>query len=186
MKIIGISGSPQKDGNTEQMLAAALQIARDRGFDTDVVHLSGLDVSACISCGLCRNEKRCTIDDDMTDIYQRLEDADGIIVASPVYFGGMTGQLKCFLDRTLVLRRNGFLMKDFVGGAMAVGGSRNGGQEKTVQTIHDWMHIHGMIVVGDGAHFGGIVHQPAKDDTVGLETVVATATKMCDVLEYMS
>lgn len=186
MKIVGVSGSPKKGGNTEQMLAAALQIAKDRGFDTEAVHLSGIDISACISCGICRTEKKCSINDDMTDIYPILEDADAIIVASPVYFGGMSGQLKCFLDRTLVLRRNGFLLKDVVGGAMAVGGSRNGGQEKTVQAIHDWMHIHGMIVVGDGAHFGGIVHQPVMEDTIGLETVVATASKICDVLEYMS
>jgi multimeric flavodoxin WrbA len=66
-----------------------------------------------------------------------------------------------------------------------VGGSRNGGQEKTIQTIHDWMHIHGMIVVGDGGHFGGILQKPALDDVEGMQTVVDTINKVCDVLERM-
>ncbi len=81
-----------------------------------------------------------------------------------------------------MLRRQGFLLSGKVGGAIAVGGSRNGGQEKTVQAIHDWMHIHGMIVVGDNNHFGGIVHAPAESDEVGMQTVTDTIGKICDVL----
>ncbi len=118
----------------------------------------------------------------MAEIYPLLEDADGIVVASPVYFGCMTAQLKALFDRTLMLRRQGFLLSGKVGGAIAVGGSRNGGQEKTVQAIHDWMHIHGMIVVGDNSHFGGIVHVPAESDEVGMQTVRDTIGKICDVL----
>jgi len=118
----------------------------------------------------------------MTEIYPLLERADGIIVASPVYFGCMTAQLKALFDRTRVLRRQGFLLSGKVGGAIAVGGSRNGGQEKTLQAIHDWMHIQGMIVVGDNNHFGGIVQVPAESDEVGIQTVRDTVGKICDVL----
>ena len=85
----------------------------------------------------------------MNRIYEILESADGLIVSSPVYFGTLSGQLKMLFDRTLLLRRNGFLLKDKIGAALAVGASRNGGQEYTIWSIHAWMHIHGMIVVGD-------------------------------------
>ncbi len=185
MNIIGISGSPTRDGNNEKMIEMALAVAEDRGFGVDRIFLSERAVSPCTACGGCTNKKACTIEDDMAGIYPLLEDADGIIVATPVYFGCMTAQLKALFDRTLMLRRQGFLLSGKVGGAIAVGGSRNGGQEKTVQAIHDWMHIHGMIVVGDNSHFGGLVHAPAESDEAGMQTVRDTIGKICDVLEMI-
>jgi len=182
MNIIGISGSPTGDGNNEKMIEMALAVAEDRGFEVDRIFLSERSVAPCTACGDCTDKKVCTIEDDMAELYPLLEDADGIIVASPVYFGCMTAQLKALFDRTLMLRRQGFLLSGKVGGAIAVGGSRNGGQEKTVQAIHDWMHIHGMIVVGDNGHFGGIVQVPAESDEVGMQTVRDTIGKICDVL----
>ncbi len=182
MKIIGISGSPTKDGNNEKMIEMALALAEDRGFEVDRIFLSEHVVSPCTACDGCKNKKGCTIEDDMEELYPLLGDADGIIVASPVYFGSMTAQLKALFDRTRVLRRQGFLLSGKVGGAIAIGASRNGGQEKTVQTIHDWMHIHGMIVVGDKGHFGGLVQVPAESDEVGMQTVTDTIGNICDVL----
>jgi len=185
MNIIGISGSPTRDGNNEKMIEMALAVAEDRGFEVNRISLSERAVAPCTACGGCTNKKECTIEDDMAEIYPLLERADGIIVATPVYFGCMTAQLKALFDRTLMLRRQGFLLSGKVGGAIAVGGSRNGGQEKTVQAIHDWMHIHGMIVVGNNGHFGGIVHAPAESDEVGMQTVTDTIGKICDVLEMI-
>ena len=118
-------------------------------------------------------------------ILSTLERADGIIIASPVYFGSVTAQLKAVFDRTIPLRRQGFRLKNKVGCAISVGGSRNGGQEKTLETVHTWMHIHGMIVVGDDSHFGGIAVRPAAEDRIGRKTVVATANKLCDLLERL-
>jgi multimeric flavodoxin WrbA len=119
----------------------------------------------------------------MAGVLDWLEKADGIIVASPVYFGCVTAQLKAVFDRTIPLRRQGFRLKDRIGCAIAVGGSRNGGQEKVLEAVHAWMHIHGMIVVGDNSHFGGIAVRPAAEDRVGRKTVAASANKLCDLLE---
>ncbi|MCK5109631.1 MAG: flavodoxin family protein, partial [Methanosarcinales archaeon] len=94
MKIIGISGSPTKDGNNEKMIEMALALAEDRGFEVDRIFLSEHVVSPCTACDGCKNKKGCTIEDDMEELYPLLGDADGIIVASPVYFGSMTAQLK--------------------------------------------------------------------------------------------
>ena len=185
MKILGISGSPNENGSNDKIIDTVLEIASKRGFETDRVLLSKETVAPCTACGACYEGDKCTIDDDMQAIYPKLVDADAIIVSSPVYFGTMTAQLKALFDRTVLLRRHGFKLSNKLGAAIAVGGSRNGGQEKTIQAIHDCMHVHGMIVTGDGGHFGGIARKPAESDEEGMKTVRDTAAKVCDVLEMM-
>lgn len=182
MKITGISGSPNAGGNNEKIIDLALGIAKEKGFRTDTILLSKLKVLPCDDCGACKKGKACPIDDDMAGIYEKLESSDAIIVSSPVFFGSVTAQIKALFDRTILLRRNGFLLKGKVGGAMAVGGSRNGGQEFTIQAIHSWMHIHGMIVVGDMSHFGGMAFKPVDSDEVGLKTVKDTVNLMCETI----
>lgn len=185
MKILGISASPVKGGNNDKLIEKVLGIAKSRGFEVDSVLISSSKIAPCTACGICRDEEMCPIDDDMQHAYQKLKEADAIIVSSPVYFGSVTAQVKALFDRSVLHRRQGFQLKNKVGAALAVGGSRNGGQEKTIQTIHDWMHIHGMIVVGDGGHFGGILQKPALEDKEGMQTAVDTINKMCDMLEMM-
>jgi len=182
MKITGISGSPNAGGNNEKIIDLALGIAKEKGFKTEKIFLSKLKVLPCDDCGACKKEKGCPIDDDMAGIYEKLESSDAIIVSSPVFFGSVSAQVKALFDRSIVLRRNGFLLKGKVGAAVAVGGSRNGGQEFTIQAIHSWMHIHGMIVVGDMSHFGGIAFKPVDSDEVGLKTVKDTVNMMCETL----
>lgn len=185
MKILGISASPVKGGSNDKLIDKVLGIAKSRGFEVDSVLISSSKIAPCTACGICRDEEMCPIDDDMQEVYRKLKEADAIIVSSPVYFGSVTAQVKALFDRSVLHRRQGFQLKNKVGAALAVGGSRNGGQEKTIQTIHDWMHIHGMIVVGDGGHFGGILQKPALDDAEGMQTAIDTINKMCDVLERM-
>ena len=182
MKITCISGSPNAGGNNEKMLDIVLGMIRERGYESDEILLSRLNVQPCTDCGVCKKEKECPINDDMNGIFEKLETSDAFIITSPVFFGSMTAQLKALLDRTILLRRNGFLLKGKLGAALAVGGSRNGGQEFTIQAIQSWMHIHGMIVVGDGAHFGGIATKPVESDDVGLKTVRDTVDMLCDTL----
>jgi multimeric flavodoxin WrbA len=185
MKILGISGSPKKRGNTEFLLDEALTIGLERGFQTEKLLCSELRVGFCIDCGDCAKGKICPLDDDMIRVYGSMKEADGLAVASPVYFGSITAQLKSIFDRTLLLRRQGFKLRNKAGCGITVGGARNGGQEKAMDSIHAWMHIHGMIIVGDNNHFGGIAVRPAFEDRIGRNTVVASAHKLCDILENL-
>ncbi|MGP8337258.1 MAG: flavodoxin family protein [Methanosarcinaceae archaeon] len=185
MKILGISGSPTKDGNNEYLIDTVLNAAKARGFETDSVLLSSAKIAPCTACGACSRGEMCPINDDMDAVYSKLTGADAIIVATPVYFGSVTAQVKALFDRSVLLRRQGFQLKSKLGAAMAVGGSRNGGQEKTIQVVQDWMHIHGMIVTGDGGHFGGIVKKPAADDDEGMVTVKDTIDNICNILGMM-
>lgn len=181
--ILGVSGSPKKGGNTEYILDEALKVASERGFKTERLLCSAFNIGYCDDCGDCARGKPCPIKDDMSKFYELMVEADGMIISSPVYFGTVTAQIKAVFDRTILLRRRGFKLKGKVGCALTVGASRNGGQEKAIETIHSWMHMHGMIVVGDDSHFGGIAVRPAHEDRIGRKTVVASANKLCDLLE---
>lgn len=176
VKIIGIVGSPRKGGNTEILVKAALERAKERGADTEIINLGSAEIEPCIACDICKSTGECAIYDDMPELLEKIVDADGIIMGSPVYFGSVTSQLKMLMDRSRPLRAD-FKLKNKVCGAISVGGSRNGGQETTIATIHQFFLIHEAIVVGDGsptAHYGGTgVGGPVGDtesDEMGLET----------------
>jgi len=114
----------------------------------------------------------------MNDINKELDKANAIVFVSPVYMGSMTGQMKTLIDRTVGLRRNNMRLRDKLGAVLAVGGSRNGGQELTIIDIMAAMHIHGMVVIGDDAHFGGTAHEPFENDEFGKTTVKTTMEKL--------
>ncbi len=181
--VVGISGSPRKGGNTEFLLGEALGVAKERGFEVERLLCSELNVGFCKDCGSCAKGKPCPEGDDTPAVLEALERADGFIVASPVYFGSVTAQLKAVFDRTIPLRRQGMKLKDKVGCGITVGGARNGGQEKAMESIHAWMHIQGMTVVGDDNHFGGIAVAPMDQDTEGKATIEATARRLCRELK---
>lgn len=185
MKILGISGSPNKNGNNKRAIDKCLSIAEEKGFETEQINLANKDIKSCTDCGLCKKKLDCSIDDDMDKVRKKLKGADGIIISSPVYFGSVSSQIKKLFDRTLPLRRNGFLLKNKVGFGIAIGGSRNGGQEFTIQAIQNWMHIHGMIVVGDNSHFGGILEKEIEKDKTGLKTIQESTEKLCKTLNAL-
>ncbi|MHA1383539.1 MAG: flavodoxin family protein [Candidatus Helarchaeota archaeon] len=177
-KILGISTSPRKNKNTEFIVKKALENIKD--CETEFISLAELEVKPCSSCDACKNKAECIIEDDMHRIYELLKDANGIIIGSPVYFGNMSAQCKALIDRTLMLRRHKMALKDKVVGVVVVGRSRNGGQELVARSIQSAFLIHECLIVSDQetAHFGGLVHEPAEKDEVGIKTVVNLAKKV--------
>jgi multimeric flavodoxin WrbA len=169
VKIIGLSGSPRKDGNTEILVKEALKAAKKEGAETEFITLAGKEIQPCQACYSCRVEESkgvCAIEDDLPQIFDKLKKADGIIIGSPVYFLSVTAQLKALFDRSLVLRYGKgnvkrkpgvsggpeFLLTNKVGGAIAVGGGN--GQQLTIQEILKWMVFQNMIVVGNRLDLG--------------------------------
>jgi len=189
MKVVGICGSHRKDGNTKAMVERVLDACIKAGFKTELVELAEKEVGYCTNCDLCKGKYDCSIEDDVWSIIESMEGADAVVIGSPVYFGGMSGKLKALFDRTLPLRRNGMKLSGKIGAALAVGGSRNGGQEYTISDIHHWMLIHEMTIIGDKktAHFGGIctARGPGEvlKDTAGMETVENTGQRIIELLK---
>jgi multimeric flavodoxin WrbA len=103
MKIVGILGSPRKNGNTEILLDVALEEARKNGALVSKISLRNKSVAPCNGCLKCVKTGTCVIKDDMGEIYKKMLESDGIVWASPVYFWSMSGQTKIVMDRTYAL-----------------------------------------------------------------------------------
>ena len=99
MNVLGISGSPKANGLTGLLLDKTLDGARALGAHTEKIILNDLNFKACQECGGCDETGVCVLDDDMRPIYEKLARADAVVVASPVYFGNITAQLKAMIDR---------------------------------------------------------------------------------------
>jgi len=99
VKVIGIYGSPRKGGNSDLLLDSALRGAHEKGIEVERIYVRDLDISGCIECGACEKTGACAIDDDMQDVYRLLDSADVIILCSPIFFYGLTSQVKALIDR---------------------------------------------------------------------------------------
>ncbi|MBN1456284.1 MAG: flavodoxin family protein [Sedimentisphaerales bacterium] len=181
MKIIGINCSPRKNQTTQKSLEACLAAASKESdkIETEIIELADLNIHGCVGCGYCKKHFECKQDDDFNSLIPVLSDNEvaGIIIGTPVYLGTMTSQCKAFLDRTVVLARNGSVFHNKVGGVLAVGGVRNGGQELTIQAVQATLLCHDMVCVGGGskaAHFGATLvsdeQKGVEFDKTGLET----------------
>ncbi len=97
--VLAISGSPRKDGNSDTLLNEFLRGMKENGLDAEVYHLRDLDIKHCKGCNSCFESGYCHIKDDMQILYARLEAADMIVLATPVYFSGMSSLMKQMVDR---------------------------------------------------------------------------------------
>lgn len=112
MKLIAFHGSPRKGGNTETLLAAVLKGAEQAGAGSELIRLCDLDISPCLSCGGCDQTGECVVADGMTPLYEKIIAADRIILASPIFFYGITAQAKAFVDRNQALWNRKRLLKE--------------------------------------------------------------------------
>ena len=110
-KIIGLLGSPLPEGNTAQLLARAMQGAKDAGCSVELVKVTGLDFQSCQEMFFCRDHETCVIDDDMQQMYPKFADMDSLILATPVMTMGIPGTLKSFIDRFQVFFMAKYLRK---------------------------------------------------------------------------
>ncbi|MDD2585841.1 MAG: flavodoxin family protein [Syntrophomonadaceae bacterium] len=175
--IVAINGSPRADGNTAFLLLQAINQCIQMGAATEIIHCQSIlkdqKTPYCMACtSPCTG--KCYKDKELAKAYEILSRADGIIAGSPVYFGTVSAQLKSFWDKSRKLRAEKKLL-NVVGGALACGGSRFGGQETTLRAIHDMFLVQGMIIVGDGyhendcGHMGVAAQRPADGDANAIE-----------------
>ena len=99
MNVLGIYGSPQKDGNTDILLAEALKGAQSAGAEVSSIRCCDLEISGCVECGGCDDTGECIVQDDMQSVYPVLEEAQVILLASPIFFYSVTSQAKALIDR---------------------------------------------------------------------------------------
>lgn len=151
MRILGIVGSPRRNGNTEILMREALKPAADSGCETEMFLLSEKEVAPCDACGICFKTGSCVVKDDMQELYERMARADGIIIGSPVYFGSVSSQAKAVMDRTFALLAKRSL-QDKVAGALVV--TRRVGAIQARSLIYSFCIAHGMMVAGGAIGYG--------------------------------
>ncbi len=174
MKIIGIVGSARIGGNTETLTRIALEEIEKEGLETELITLAGKEIKPCDACQSCRQTGKCHINDDLPPILEKMLKADGIILASPVYFGSASPQIKALIDRSGYSTRGKEGIGPFenkVGGPIVV--ARRAGQNFTYAQLMFFFMISGMIV--PGSTYWNIAFGRRKgevlDDEEGVQTV---------------
>ena len=186
-KILAINGSPHSNGDTYYLLSCLGQEIEKNGVSFEIINLqnalSQLKIPYCICCSSPCN-RSCYAGTLMEEVLKKCSDADGIIFGSPVYFGSMSAQLKCFFDKT----RDWRAKKAFVGKpacAISVGATKYGGQQSTLRAIQDCCMVLGFTIVTDAddelgcGHFGLSAQRPAKDDSYATGRIPVLGKRMC-------
>lgn len=182
MKVFGICASP-RNGTTEYVLRQALKILESHDFETEIFTCHAKDLKPCLHCDYCLENKKCIIQDDMGEVYKNLQDADGIILATPVQSGSVSANLSIIMDRTRALEAIDYnLLRGKIGMSIAVGGDRTGGQDFAHLSNVTYFMIHGIIPVSGGP-FGSNLGasfwsqdsiDEIKKDTYGMESLNRT------------
>jgi multimeric flavodoxin WrbA len=151
MKVVGINGSPRKDGNTSLLIKAVFQELEKEGIETELINIAQKPLRGCRACYACmkKQDRRCACGDEdgVNEYVAKMAEADGIILGSPTYFTDVTAEIKALIDRAgLVARANGDLLRHKVGGAVIA--VRRGGAIHAFDTMNHFLHYMQMFLVG--------------------------------------
>lgn len=151
MKVLGIVCSPRKGGNTEILVAEALAAAREARAETEIVLVADKTINGCDGCHSCVKTGVCHIKDDMQSLYQQMENADAIILGSPVYFNSVTAQAKAVIDRTFLFLGDRRLEGKVAASILAL---RRIGAGQTRSLLYNYFVIQGMVPVRGAVGYG--------------------------------
>ncbi|HEX3001179.1 MAG TPA: flavodoxin family protein [Methanoregula sp.] len=150
INVLAINGSPRKEGNTSILIRTILQELENKGIQTETIQLGGKTIHGCRACMKCfeNRDGKCVMENDMVNsIIEKMREADGIILGSPVYFLDVTPEMKALIDRAgFVSYANGFPLKNKVGNATVA--VRRAGASRTADTMLHFLLASGMIVPG--------------------------------------
>ncbi|HEB49896.1 MAG TPA: flavodoxin family protein [Desulfobulbus sp.] len=189
MKVIAFNGSARKNGNTTMLVGYVFEELEKEGIGTELVHLSGEHPHGCIACYKCFKNKnrRCAVDIDcINDCIEKMEQADGIILASPTYFADLSTELKALIDRAgMTSRANGDMFRRKVGAAVVA--RRRGGAIHVFDSINHFFTIGQMIIVGSSYWNIGVGRDrgDVAEDTEGITTMRDLGRNMAWLLKKL-
>ena len=184
MKVLIINGSPRAEGNTTLALNEMEKIFHDSGVETETIRVGHKPVRGCIACGHCYKNGKCVFDDGVNEAAAILKDCDGLVIASPVYYGSANGALVAFLDRLFYSAPFDMTMK--VGASVVV--ARRGGLSATFDELNKYFTISGMPVAS--SQYWNSVHGTAPgeaaQDGEGLQTMRTLARNMVFLMKSIA
>lgn len=155
MKVVAFNGSPKKEGNTYQAIKMVADELEKENIEVEIFHVGNKAIRGCQGCGACfRNkDERCIIDDEVNEWIQKMKEADGIIISSPVYYSGINGTMKCFLDRAFYVAGNKMLRHKV--GASVVAVRRSGGVP-TFNQLNNYINYAEMVM--PSTNYWNVIH----------------------------
>ncbi len=175
-KVLLLNGSPKADGCTATALDEMIRIFQEEGIETEVIQVGNKDIRGCVSCGYCEKNGKCVVNDLVNEVAEKFEEADGLIVGSPVYYGSPNGTILSFMDRLFYSTSFSKQMK--VGAAVV--SCRRGGNTATFDVLNKYFTISGMPVAP--STYWNQVHgfnaEDVKKDLEGLQTMRNLARNM--------
>ena len=184
MKVLMLNGSPKAKGNTAIALAQMEKIFAEEGIEAETVQVGHLAVRGCVSCMSCAKTGKCVFDDVVNRLAPKLQEADGLVVASPVYYASANATLIAVLDRLFYSTRFSKAMK--VGASVAV--ARRGGCSSTFDELNKYFTISSMPIASSqywNSVHGGAPGQ-AEEDAEGLQTMRTLARNMAFLIKSIA
>ena len=191
MLVVGLNGSPNRNGNTAFLLNELKEHIEELGGEFEIVDVQSAVLDCkhpfCMDC-VDPCDQKCMKGTKLEEAYNKITKADAVIIASPVYFGTVSAQLKSFFDKSRYIR----VQKKWVGkigAAVTVGASKYGGQELTGNTIQSMLMVHGFDIVNDGfeefdaGHFGVNAQKPANEDRYAIKRAKVLAHRIIDSIK---
>ncbi len=184
MKVLLINGSPRPKGCTARALREMEEIFRQEGIETELITVGNLDIRGCINCNSCRRTGRCVFDDIVNKTAVLLEEADGLVVGSPVYYAHANGAVISLLDR---LFYSTSFDKRFKVGA-AVLSSRRAGSTSAFDEINKYFTISGMPIASSSYwnEVHGFSREDVEKDVEGLRTMRNLARNMAFLMRSIA
>jgi len=188
MKVLAFNGSPRSKGNTYILLKSVCDILEKNGIETEIINVGTRNIHGCIACGKCREEgnDQCIFNDDIiNECVNKIKEADGIILGSPVYFAGLTGQMKSFIDRVgYICRPNQLLKRKVCSSVVAV---RRNGAISTFNSMNNFFTIAEAIVVSSNYWNQGIGKAigDVTSDEEGMDTMETLGENMAWLLNKL-
>lgn len=171
-KVLILCASPRKKSNTMQVLEECSKTIKENGLETEIISLRKMKIRSCVACMKCAEKHKCSINDGLNEIIDKIKESEGFIVGSPVYFGTARGDIMSAFQRIgMVSRASDNFLSWKVGGPIAV--ARRGGHTATIQEMLMFFFINDMIVPGSTYWNMVFGWQPGEveNDTEGLETI---------------
>ncbi len=184
MKVLLLNGSPRSNGNTTLALREMLDVFEAQGVETEMVQIGNKDIRGCIACGSCAKTGKCVFNDVVNELAPKLEEADGLVVASPVYYASANATLIACLDRLFFSTDFDKTMK--VGASVVI--ARRGGCSAAFDELNKYFTISGMPVAS--SQYWNSVHgrEPgqAEEDAEGLQTMRTLARNMTFLMKSIA
>jgi len=180
-KVLLINGSPHSNGCTYTALAEVAEQLNKDGIETEIIQVGNKEIRGCISCGTCMKNGKCVFDDMVNEVAAKFEEADGLVVGSPVYYGSPNGTLIAFLDRLFYSTR---FPKNMKVGASVVS-CRRGGNTATFDVLNKYFPISGMPIAASTYwnQVHGFSAEDVKKDLEGLQTMRNLARNMAFLIK---